>query len=290
VAKQQFASTQRLIFPQGKWWSARAHHAAGKPNFNQDMWQRSRATYPGKAVPGRHCRDPFTFRAKSTACLHVFRWRKLVSLVLDLTPNSLESFIPFSSHLLRKQNYSEHPSSLANAKTAWWSAGTSWHLYAAIATTILWGTFQIWLYQHRPPREQIHPPLIIWAPAEGLRKCTARSYCTPCITEKSKPQLCCRSSPFWTDTDPIFKNRTDQSASRYGELPVFATKSTEYSYFTQMIVKRHDFFTVHIYSSLRLTVLVISVIIRSLVHKFRPFEIFRLSYTVLEFMLEHTHY
>jgi hypothetical protein len=90
---------------------------------------------------------------QSTTCLHVFRWRKLVSLVLDLTPNSLESYIPFSSHLLRKQNYSAHPSSLANAKTAWWSAGISWHLSATIATAVLWETFHIWLYT--PPSHHL---------------------------------------------------------------------------------------------------------------------------------------
>ncbi len=43
----------------------------------------------------------------------------------------------------------------------------------------------IWLYQHGPPPplEANPPPLIIWALAGGLKKCTAQSYFTPCTTD-----------------------------------------------------------------------------------------------------------
>ncbi len=43
---------------QGKWRCARERFLAGKPNFNQDMEQRSRATYAGEAAPGGVGRQP----------------------------------------------------------------------------------------------------------------------------------------------------------------------------------------------------------------------------------------
>jgi hypothetical protein len=47
----------------------------------------------------------------------------------------------------------------------------------------IWETFHICLYQHGtpPPLEATVPDIITCAPAEGLRKCTAQSYCTPCM-------------------------------------------------------------------------------------------------------------
>jgi hypothetical protein len=68
------------------------------------------------------------------------------------------------------------------AKTAWWSATTSWPLATAIATVAPGRGFShMVLITWTPPLTLPRPHLITWAPAGGLRKCTALSYCTPCI-------------------------------------------------------------------------------------------------------------
>ncbi len=54
AAKLQFMCTAML--PQGKWRYMRARHPAGKPNFDQDMEQRARATFAGEPVPARSWR------------------------------------------------------------------------------------------------------------------------------------------------------------------------------------------------------------------------------------------
>ncbi len=81
-----------------------------------------------------------------------------------------------------------HPSSVANVGrglTAWQSAATSWYLSTAIAIFSFCGKLFTYGHTNMDPHllwKQSRSPLIIWAPAGALRKCTARSYCTPCWT------------------------------------------------------------------------------------------------------------
>jgi hypothetical protein len=64
---------------------------------------------------------------------------------------------------------------------------TSWHLAAVIANAAFVGDFYNLVYTNMFPHilwRQSRPLPIIWAPAGGLRKCTARSYCKPCMIAK----------------------------------------------------------------------------------------------------------
>jgi hypothetical protein len=103
-----------------------------------------------------------------------------------------KSFIPFVNFLLIKQDSPTPPTSVAKsvmAKTAVRSAATSWCLAVVIANAAFVGDFLHTLYTNMFPQilwRQSRPPPIIWAPAEGLRKCTARSYCTPCNYQNSR--------------------------------------------------------------------------------------------------------
>jgi hypothetical protein len=59
-AKLQNTSAQQC-FPQGKWWCAPAFRSAGKANFDQDMYKRSRATCPSEVQPVGVGGDPSAF-------------------------------------------------------------------------------------------------------------------------------------------------------------------------------------------------------------------------------------
>jgi hypothetical protein len=159
--------------------------------FNQDMYQISRATYPGKAAPGRSRQRPLCHQCiPGIGGGEVFWQQRSVSLVLGLTPNSLQVFDTFWQlfylkrlsectqtvfQILAMANLLAELHQLltfARHHRHWSSNGALFlYGYTNMDPYLLWKPTC-------PP-----PPLIIWAPAGGLRKSTARSYCTPCIAQ-----------------------------------------------------------------------------------------------------------
>jgi hypothetical protein len=67
----------------------------------------------------------------------------------------------------------------ATAKMAWRSAATSWCMAAVIAIATFAGDLLPMVHTNMSPHilwKQSQPPPVIWAPARGLRKSTARSW------------------------------------------------------------------------------------------------------------------
>ncbi len=93
-----------------------------------------------------------------------------------------KSFLPFGSFLTLKINNPTHPSSLANfeddknrmAERRYLLAFVCCHAHCSFCRRLFANGFN-----NKDPHflwKQPHPPLIISAPAGGLRKCTERSY------------------------------------------------------------------------------------------------------------------
>ncbi len=115
---------------------------------------------------------------------HIFQRQWSVSLVLGLTPNSLQAFyIHFWQLLNLKRSLSKQSCKCQQWQNWRGEHAISWRFAAAIATSSLNGrlfTYGYTIMSRTFLWKQPHPFLIIWAQAGGLRKCTARSYCTAC--------------------------------------------------------------------------------------------------------------
>ncbi len=101
-----------------------------------------------------------------------------------------KSFYHLATFLLQKQDSPTPPNpvaKLATAKTAWQSTATSGRLAAVSPLPPLREIFCLWLHQHVPtPPLEAKPPLSYHlGSGRRLRKCTARSYRTPCGDESS---------------------------------------------------------------------------------------------------------
>jgi hypothetical protein len=109
-AKLQNTSAHQC-FLQGKWWCAPACRSAGKANFDQDMYKRSRATCPSEAHLVGVGGDPSAFSGDLTsAAATLFSIATFCFFGFCLAHSSLQVIYTFSKlFYLKRKSLSDTP-------------------------------------------------------------------------------------------------------------------------------------------------------------------------------------